>query len=135
MLKYAIVIDDDSINNLICESFLNLSGKVETVRCFLLASEALEWMVALDRADYPEIILLDIHMPIMDGWGFLAALNQRLPEHTFKIAILTSSVSEEDRARASWYPSLVGFLNKPLTLEKISSLWSSLSDKALYREL
>ena len=70
-----------------------------------------------------DVILLDINMPLMDGWDFLAALNQKLPEHELSMAILTSSVSDVDRAKASLYPSVVGYLTKPLTLEKICSIW------------
>ena len=120
--KHAVIIDDDPINNLICEKLLKLSGQVDAVRSFLLASEALEWLIALPVADYPEIVLLDINMPVMDGWEFLLALNQRLPGHKLRIAILTSSVSEDDQAKAASNPSLIAFLIKPLTLEKISSL-------------
>lgn len=124
MPRHALVIDDDPINNLICAQLLKHSGKVDTVSCFLLAPKALEWLMALTPAEYPELLLLDINMPIMDGWEFLAALHQCMPEHLLRIAILTSSVSEEDRAKAALYPSLVAYLTKPLTLEKISAIWS-----------
>lgn len=123
MTPSAIVVDDDPINNLICETLLKRSGKVETVRSFITASQALECLIALPRADYPSILLLDINMPLMDGWDFLAALNQKLPEHELSMAILTSSVSDVDRAKAATYASLAGYLTKPLTLEKINSIW------------
>jgi CheY-like chemotaxis protein len=122
MIKYAIIIDDDAVHNLICERLLRYSHQVEEVLCFRLATEALEWLCSQPAKDLPELILLDINMPIMDGWGFLEQLNLDFPEHSSQIAILTSSVSADDRRKSQSYASLTDYLSKPLTLEKLSHI-------------
>lgn len=122
MLKKVTVIDDDPINNLICERLLLHGGQVEAVNSFLLASQALEWLASLLPEQHPDLILLDINMPVMDGWDFLTALNQRLPHHQIKIILLTSSISEDDRDKAAAHASLMGYLSKPLCLEELERL-------------
>lgn len=68
----------------------------------------------------PDYILLDIRMPLMDGFEFLDrfdALPEALTKHT-KIIIVTSSLLEEDHEKCSKYRNVVGFLPKPLSAER-----------------
>ncbi len=122
MYSKVAIIDDDPINNLICEKVIQRKGFAQEVISFLSAVEALEWLSNLPSEQRPGLIFLDINLPYMDGWEFLAHLNQRLPEHGICIYILSSSVSEDDQEKALTDPSISGFLVKPLTLEKLDQL-------------
>lgn len=122
MLKKITIIDDDLINNMICERLLLHWGKVEAVNSFLLATQALDWQETLSPEQQSDVILLDINMPVMDGWGFLAALNEKLPQHQIKIILLTSSISEDDRDKAAAHDSLMGYLSKPLNIDELARL-------------
>jgi len=64
----------------------------------------------------PEIILLDLNMPVMDGWEFLEIFQQRFPEFAAKtkIFILSSSINPSDREKAKSESNVVDFLSKPL---------------------
>ena len=121
MLKQTVIIDDDPINNLICEKLLMMSEVTASTRSFLVAADALDWLNTLPSA-LPELIFLDINMPLIDGWGFLERLEKQMPAHGIRICILTSSISLEDEARAATYPVVSDFIAKPLTLEKIRNL-------------
>lgn len=71
-----------------------------------------------------DLILLDINMPILDGFGFLKGfpeLDHQLTKQA-KVVILTSSMNLEDKKRSSASPYVVGYLNKPLTEEKLAEL-------------
>lgn len=66
---------------------------------------------------FPDIIMLDIEMPEMDGWAFMDAF-RRLPaaaRATTKIYIITSSIANEDIQRASQYPEIINYIPKPVT--------------------
>ncbi len=124
MLKKVTIIDDDAINNMICERLLIHAGKAEVIHSFLLATEALDWLSGLLPEQLPDLILLDINMPVMDGWEFLAALNEKGPLAQIKIILLTSSIREDDRDKVTGYASLIGFLSKPLNIEVLEHLLS-----------
>lgn len=69
----------------------------------------------------PELILLDIHMPVMDGFEFLEELQKAadLSTAAIRVVLLSSSAHPLDVAKAKEYP-VIDFIQKPLTLEKLS---------------
>lgn len=123
--KKVIVIDDDPINNMICEKMLHYIGFAEHIDSFLSAVDALEWLKDFKENTSDVFILLDINLPLMNGWEFLDQL-QILKENgytpDFDIYMHSSSVSIEDQQKALGHPLVKGFLLKPLTLEKLVQL-------------
>ena len=68
-----------------------------------------------DLSKVPDIIFLDIRMPIIDGFGFLAEYVQ-LPETITrkpKVVMLSSTLDEQDYDKAKGFPQVVSFLVKP----------------------
>src|SRR5690606_9978021 len=60
------------------------------------------------------LILLDIRMPVMDGWTLLEEMNAKKIGVNHNVVMLTSSTSPSDRAKAMAYPFVMGYLEKPL---------------------
>jgi CheY-like chemotaxis protein len=121
-----IVIDDDKFNNIICETIIqhvHADAKIET---FTDPNIGLRHMHAAyntsDAAD--AILLLDINMPTLLGWEVLDEI-KNFPEEVksrFKIFMLTSSLNPDDKQRAISNPLLWGYIEKPLTEERVKSL-------------
>jgi CheY-like chemotaxis protein len=113
------LVDDDPINNLINKRLLGKVGISDRIEEFLGGKEALENINELNPND-SLLIFLDINMPVLNGWEFLDNYLQNYPERDDKIVILSSSIDFQDRQRASEYSIVSGFLEKPLTIDKIN---------------
>lgn len=72
-------------------------------------------------ADCPALLFLDVKMPVLDGFGFLAAYQQLPPaqQRTSLIVMLTTSLHPLDMQRLEELPT-AWFLNKPLTQDKVA---------------
>ncbi len=120
MLKSVLVIDDDKICNFLTVNALKktgINGQIE------VAINGLEAINLLKKAKiFPDLILLDINMPIMGGLEFLNNYKTLGFLGKTKIAIYTSSIREADKKIAFKFPDVVKFINKPLTQEKLIDL-------------
>jgi CheY-like chemotaxis protein len=78
---------------------------------------------AIDKnVDVPQMILLDINMPVMDAWDFLDKMNDVLVEAGVSVFILSSSINPEDMEKSKQYSSVLKFILKPLSLDKIGTI-------------
>ncbi|WP_316928100.1 response regulator [Gillisia marina] len=70
----------------------------------------------------PDIILLDLNMPIMDGWQFLDEFTKIKTEKKITIYIITSSVDPMDIEKAKEYNNVNNYIVKPITLEALQDI-------------
>ena len=127
-LKHVLLIDDSEIDTYIAKHVVNSSKMAEKITVKSSAVEALEYLSALIEKfeEFPDTIFLDIWMPNMDGFGFLDQYS-KFPEHIISktvVFMLTSSGDTGDIERASKFPFVEKYLNKPLTLAVLKSLQS-----------
>jgi response regulator RpfG family c-di-GMP phosphodiesterase len=120
------IIDDDSINNFLNKMLIQQYDRSIRVSEHLDGIYALNWLEKTIRngGEIPSIILLDINMPIMSGWEFLNELKKTEFPKDLKIHIyiLSSSVYPKDVERANKDSNIMGFLSKPLNIEKIDEI-------------
>jgi CheY-like chemotaxis protein len=118
--KKIVLIDDDQLNNLINTRIITKFSDY-TVTSFTSGREGLKFLASSDPADFPEIIFLDINMPVMDGWEFLEEY-QKLPEALVQnclIIMLTSSIDINDIEKSKLFKNVREFMSKPLTVESL----------------
>jgi CheY-like chemotaxis protein len=122
--KLCIIDDDDLYKLLLKKSVKNLGNNVE----ILTYSNGEEAFIELSKLKnspdlLPDLILLDINMPVMNGWELLDELNLRnIPLGRIYVIMVTSSVDPLDRLKATEYQHIIGFLEKPLTTQSIHTI-------------
>lgn len=116
-----LLVDDDSATNFINEIVIRETGLVRQVVKASTGVQALEFLKIKINSKHPqpEIILLDINMPAMDGWEFMEAYRVLEEEQKAKIIVvmLTTSLNPDDEERARNIKEINDFRNKPLTTE------------------
>lgn len=116
MISKVFVIDDDEISVYLTSLVLEEAVFAREIYTYSSADEALANLSLTEDAPLPDLILLDLNMPIKSGWDFLDTL--RPYENDLKgkldVFILTSSIADSDKDRSRTYPLVRGFLHKPL---------------------
>ncbi len=128
-LKKILLIDDDTINNFIVLNKLNNIALSLDAVSVLNGREGLDYLnkCILENLDFPELILLDINMPVLDGWGFLDEFEKLEKNYQQKTAIymVSSSVYIEDIEKAKEYSQIKQFISKPLSKDKLTEIIQS----------
>lgn len=125
--KHAMLIDDNELDNFINQKILESSYFANNVYINTGAISALEFLsnLTISGAEitdvFPEVIFIDLNMPMMNGFQFIENLKNKLPKQypSLKLVILTSSDDPAERVKAEAISSDIIFLNKPLTKDML----------------
>jgi CheY-like chemotaxis protein len=120
------VVDDDEIYRFAIKIIINRAEIAEQTYYFNNGQVAIDAFREnmLDPEQLPDLILLDLNMPILDGWQFLEAFNGLSPavSKKIKIYLVTSSNDEEDYNRARSNSSVDDLIVKPLTINALRDI-------------
>ncbi|NOT73370.1 MAG: response regulator [Cyclobacteriaceae bacterium] len=120
------VIDDDSVYQFTASRTLKATKLTDQILQFPNGQEALTFLHnnATDPGKLPDIIFLDINMPITDGWMFLDEFRKSKDEFAKKMRIfmVSSSIDPRDLNRAKSNPEVEDYVEKPISLNRFSEL-------------
>ncbi len=122
-MKKVLLIDDDEINNELNQIILQKFGYAEEAVVCENGQVALDYLTSIAPEALPEVIFLDLRMPVMDGFQFLEAAQKVSDDLTKKISIyiLTSSKNQQDMDKAKSF-EVAGYITKPLTTRQLDML-------------
>ncbi|MFV5695574.1 response regulator [Flavobacterium sp. LB3P122] len=122
--KLTYIIDDDKMSVKLISILISKNKFCEDVQPFYNAQAALDKLKqnCTENKNLPDAILLDLNMPIMDGWQFLDQFVLLPIKKEISIFIITSSIDPIDIEMAKKYSVVKDYIMKPITTEKLNTL-------------
>ena len=128
MLDTILCIDDDPITLMLCKMVITKASFSSEIATAKNGEEAIRYFNTLKEANsnsdikkQPQLIFLDLNMPVMGGWEFLDSFSTSdySDYNSTKVIILSSTIDPEDLEKSKKYPMVIDFLSKPISKEML----------------
>ncbi len=136
MLDLVLCVDDDPITLMLCKMVIKKAGFATEIITAQNGEEAINYFDELNLNNlgstisrYPQLVFLDLNMPVMGGWEFLDHYLKNNYDSIFKeckIIVLSSTIDPYDIQKAKTYPMVLDFISKPITKEILEELETAL---------
>ena len=127
--KRTLIIDDDEIFVFGLTKLIQIKSLADDIVVKENGHKAINYIITLaeENKPLPELILLDLNMPILDGWGFLDRFKdlEESLHRKMEINIMSSSIAQSDYDRSKTYSAVSGYFVKPLSLKDLTNLLQS----------
>lgn len=122
-LKKILLIDDDASINFLHSEVLKHYTISASYDLMDSSKAAMEMIQKSTEGELPDLILLDLNMPVFNGWDFLDEMSvQKETIQNIPTVVLTSSMNPDDIERTKNYANVIGFLSKPLDVDELTEL-------------
>ncbi len=132
MLNKVLCIDDDPITLMLCKKVILKTEFSKEIVTAHNGEEALKYFDNLREEKIensniisPQLIFLDLNMPVMNGWEFLDEFSNNGYFNVFsntKVIVISSTIDPSDINKSKLYPMVINFLSKPITKEMLHSI-------------
>lgn len=133
-LPIVALVDDDEIFQFTALKSLENTRATKSILQFLNGKEALKYLIekSSEKGLLPDVIFLDINMPLIDGWMFIEEFRKIKSQLSKRITIYmaSSSIDQRDIEKAKEIDEIVDYVFKPITSEKFSSLLEGLANSS-----
>ncbi|MFP5042356.1 response regulator [Parasediminibacterium sp. JCM 36343] len=117
MSLQVLIIDDDPAFVMMHKRRVTTSSIATSPQAYFNGKAAFEAISNPPNTDDHYLLLLDINMPVMDGWGLLNAIQQMPNANKIYAVMISSSLDKKDREKAWEYPQVIGFYEKAISID------------------
>jgi CheY-like chemotaxis protein len=123
-----VVIDDEPGILFLHELMLTESNLSDQISAFFNPKDGLDFILETVRSQSPILVLLDINMPVMNGWEILEQLDELNLAEKVHVIMVTSSIQKSDREKSLKYTAVKMYVEKPIDLAHCEMIKKSLSE-------
>ena len=116
-----LIVDDNKTSNFVTKLLIQKLDSNISIETKLNGREAIEFLS--NTSSWPSIILLDINMPLINGFEFLDWYDDNHNKGKTKIIMLSTSIRSEDMERCMRHDDVIHYVDKPVTKEKLEKLF------------
>lgn len=125
-VKMTYIVDDDSIFVFVLKKLLEKNGNFGKMIDFKNGNDAIDILFSKE-SQLPCVILLDLNMPIIDGWQFLDQLEDSVLKDQLNVYIMSSSIDRTDIEKSKNYSIVKDFISKPVNADKLEKILSEIN--------
>jgi len=122
VLTHVLFIDDNKADNYVVNAHIKLDNIPIIPHFELNAIYAIDYLLKLNKFDFPHIIFVDFNMPLKDGFEFIEDFTRQFPDSDATIYIMSSSIRPSDREKIKNYDIIKDYLEKPVTADFLINL-------------
>jgi response regulator of citrate/malate metabolism len=117
MIQKILLIDDDEITNFFNRKLIKTSNPLLDINTVSSVKQAMDFLRKNKSDTFPDIIFLDIFMPVKNGWDFLEEFQNEFGKDTsgINLYMLSSSIYLDDITKANDHKLVKGYITKPLS--------------------
>lgn len=122
VFKKGVVIDDDPRNNTIFRKISDIGSLIEDLIIIDSPEYALKFFQSVDNDNIPDVIFIDIEMPLLDGWEVLENIKQYPKLRKSKVFMFSAGMNYKDEERANNDERVTEFIYKPISLSIVEDM-------------
>jgi len=117
-----VIVDDDEMTVFLHEVYVKENSFHPTPKSFYNGKDAVDFFNTYFNINNHYCILLDINMPVLNGWEVMDEIQKKGMDQNVSVIILTSSINTADRTKAEKYDMVIDYVEKPLSPEHLSQI-------------